>query len=138
MLFRTASLAWRSISRNFSYISTVSLTSFKILFKLLLTTYSWHVDFWFIGFLCVSYFCYLHLYKLYPSSFNVVWLMLEYIYIYIYMLVEKEITLKLNSKQGSGQSLLTNKPRQSASKIEIRFTGGLEKQQSLYQERVLI
>ena len=64
--------------------------------------------------------------------------MLEYIYIYIYMLVEKEITLKLNSKQGSGQSLLTNKPRQSASKIEIRFTGGLEKQQSLYQERVLI
>ena len=42
------------------------------------------------------------------------------------MLVEKEITLKLNSKQGSGQSLLTNKPRQSASKIEIRSTGGLE------------
>ena len=27
--------------------------------------------------------CFLFLYKLYPSSFNVVWLMLEYIYIYI-------------------------------------------------------
>lgn len=66
-------------------------------------------------------------------------------YIFVYVLVEKEITLKLHSKQGSGQSLLTNKPRQSASKIEIRSTGGLEKTAKsisrkgpdLYQEKHL-